>query len=326
MKVVLTLLVRDEADILDEHLTFHLNAGVAFVVATDHRSQDGTTDILEAYAQSGVLRLLREDEERIRQSEWMTRMARLAAEEHGADWVLSSDADEFWWPRAGSLEEALASVPDGFGTVRGFSQSFVPVRGPGSFAERMTVRLSAVAAINDSATSFRPVSKVAHRAHPRSLVGQGNHAAFVPGRPELPGWHPFELLHFPLRSAEQVARKHRNTLAAWRRNLRGDLARARAISEVGAAEAFYERVALSAEEVERGLAHGLLVEDTRLRDALTAIRGGAPTPFAVPSVRDRARHAAELGSLFDAELVRARRRLDELAQRVAAREAVSARR
>ena len=50
MKLVMTLLVRDEADIVDAQIAFHLDAGVDFVVATDNRSEDGTTAILERYA------------------------------------------------------------------------------------------------------------------------------------------------------------------------------------------------------------------------------------------------------------------------------------
>ena len=46
MKLVMTLLARDEADIVESWLAFHLNAGAAFVVATDNRSQDATTEIL----------------------------------------------------------------------------------------------------------------------------------------------------------------------------------------------------------------------------------------------------------------------------------------
>ena len=81
MKLVMTLLARDEADVVGANVDFHLNAGVDFVVATDNRSQDGTTDILEAYARGRQLHLIREEGEYLQQAEWVTRMARLAVDE-----------------------------------------------------------------------------------------------------------------------------------------------------------------------------------------------------------------------------------------------------
>ena len=45
----MTLLARDEIDVVDSWLSFHLNAGVDVVIATDNRSQDGTTEVLEVY-------------------------------------------------------------------------------------------------------------------------------------------------------------------------------------------------------------------------------------------------------------------------------------
>src|SRR3990170_8867876 len=103
----MTLLARDEADVLDAQLTFHLNAGVDFVVATDNRSVDGTTEILESYEREGLVHLIREPADDRRHGEWFTRMAQLAATEFAADWVINSDADEFWWPRGGSLKDVL---------------------------------------------------------------------------------------------------------------------------------------------------------------------------------------------------------------------------
>ena len=96
MTVVMTLLARDEIDVVDSWLAFHLNAGVDLVIATDNLSRDGTTDVLEEYARSGYVHLIREDGDDLRQNEWVTRMARLAATQYGADWVINSDADEFW--------------------------------------------------------------------------------------------------------------------------------------------------------------------------------------------------------------------------------------
>ena len=118
MKLVMTLLARDEADILDAHLDFHLNAGVDFVIAMDNLSTDGTNEILESYAKGGQLHLIRQDSEYLRQADWITDMGRMAAAEFGADWVIHSDADEFWWPRGESLKDVLASIPARYGIVR----------------------------------------------------------------------------------------------------------------------------------------------------------------------------------------------------------------
>lgn len=307
VKLAMTLLVRDEADIVDAQIAYHLAAGVDVVIATDHRSSDGTTEILERHARDGSVHLIREDADRIRQSEWVTRMARLAATEHGADWVLNSDADEFWWPREGTLKDVLGAVPRGYGVVRAVSRVFVPRPGAEPWPERMTARLALAAPINDPATPYRHVAKAAHRAHPQVVVLQGNHRVAGGGLRELRTWAGLELLHFPLRSEEQVERKHRNTLAAWERNLRGDLARSRA----GSAEAFHARVVVDDAALARGLSTGVLVEDTRLRDALRELRV-APRATASADVS----RAVDVAVLDEADGVRLHRRLDEVAARL----------
>ena len=206
--IVVTVLARDEADVIDAQVSFHLNAGADLVIATDNNSRDGTTEILERYRREGVLHLIREPAEGLRQGEWVTRMARLAASEYGADWVINSDADEFWWPRGGSLKEVLDAVPDEYGIVAAFWRSFVPRPDDGAlFAERMTARLTQHAPINDPTSFYRPVVKVAHRGDPRVEVGRGNHALVDSGFLTLTTWHPLEVLHFPLRSGAQWARK-----------------------------------------------------------------------------------------------------------------------
>ena len=160
----MTLLVRNEEDVVDAQLAYHLHAGVDFVIATDNASSDGTTEILERYERAGCLRLLREPGDDMRQGEWVTRMARLAATEHDADWVIHADADEFWWPRGGSLKDVLAAVPARYGVVRGCWRHFLPRPDDGSFfAERMTVRLAAPAHPGDKETIFHAHQKVAHR-------------------------------------------------------------------------------------------------------------------------------------------------------------------
>jgi hypothetical protein len=321
MKLVMTLLARDEADVIDAWLSYHLNAGADFVVATDNRSADGTTDVLERYGREGHVHLIREAGEDLRQDEWVTRMARLAATDFGADWVVNSDADEFWWPRGASLRDMLAAVPPRYGTVGAFLRMFPPrPAGEGTFAERMTVRFSALAPINDPASLYKPIRKVIHRAHPEIKVTRGNHALVDSPFAPLRGWFPLEVFHFPLRSPEQAAHKAKLQGEAFKRIDRAPTAyHANMFSalESGKMGEYYDAQVVSDEEVERGVESGRLVIDTRLRGALRQIEAGAlPLSFPLPSLVDEAVYAVEAAVLGEADVVRLQRRLDVLERRL----------
>jgi hypothetical protein len=330
MKVVMTLLVRDEADIVDEQLAFHLDAGVDFVVATDNRSEDATTEILERYAREGHLHLIREEGDDLRQTEWVTRMARLAATEFGADWVLNTDADEFWWPQASGLKEVLAVVPERYGVVRAAWRNFVPRPDDGrSFAERMTVRLGAPAFHHHPLSTH---SKSAHRAVPDVRVGRGNHEAFGEGLLPLRGWYPIEILHFPVRSLEHCVRKYVTQFVALEKNaekgIPNHMAEAYRAYRAGRLDQFYEPLVVDDEALERGLADGTLAVDTRLRDSLRRLGfgngattvGRVPpdlTAFGRPTVPDAAQYAAESTPLAESDVgLVLGERIDDLESRV----------
>ena len=208
MTIVMTLLVRDEADIVRAHLSYHLNAGIDFVIVTDNGSVDGTTDVLAEFERAGVVRVIREPVGEFRQREWQSRMARLAATDHGADWVINSDADEFWWPRGGSFSELLAAIPGRYGILGSFVRHFVPVADDGRpFHERMRYRLTPHAPVNDPASPWRPYRKIVHRGDPDALVIEGSHELRDSAAAQMRGWYPVECLHFPMRSPAQVERK-----------------------------------------------------------------------------------------------------------------------
>jgi hypothetical protein len=322
MKLVMTLLARDEADIVDAWLAFHLNAGVDFVVATDNRSSDGTTQILESYAREGHVRVIHEPGDDLRQDEWVTRMARLAATEHGADWVINSDADEFWWPRGASLRDMLAAVPPRYGTVGAFLRMFVPrPAAEGSFAERMTVRFSALAPINDPASLYKPIRKVIHRGHPEIRVTRGNHALIDSPFAPLRGWYPVEAFHFPLRSPEQCAHKAELQGTAFEKHIvRAPTAYHANMFEAlksGTIDEYYASLVVRDDEVELGVEAGRLVVDTRLRDALRQLDAQAePLAFPLPTLVEDATYAVEAAVLGEADVVRLQRRLDTLERRL----------
>jgi hypothetical protein len=340
MKLVLTVLARDEADVIDAQVAFHLNAGVDFVIATDNNSRDGTTEILEAYAREGCLHLIREPAEGLRQGEWVTRMARLAATDFGADWVINSDADEFWWPRGASLREVLDAVPPRYGVVQAFWRSFVPRPDDGGFfADRMIARLSQHAPINDPRSFYRPVIKVVHRADPNVTVGRGNHSLVGSGLAPLRTWYPLEVLHFPLRSRAQWRRKVELQGVAFTQHIErvgtGYHLTGYDALQSGRIEEQHESLVVDDDALARGLDDGTLVLDTRLSDALRSFRldeeRGArhfalpsernePLSFPAPSLVDDTRFAVEAAVLDEADAVRLQRRVDAFEERLASLE------
>jgi hypothetical protein len=317
MKLVMTLLARDEADIVDANLAFHLNAGVDFVVAMDNLSQDGTTDILESYAKSGQLHLIKQDSEYLRQADWITQLGRMAATDFGADWVIHSDADEFWWPRGESLKDVLASIPARYGVVRALLRHFVPRPDDGnSFAERMTVRMSASSPINDPRSLYRPNLKIVHRADPNVKVSIGAQRLLDSPLAPLRGWYPIEFFHFPVRSVEQCERKYAHQLVAPGQTPSPYYDNVRKLIDEGGAQAVYDSLVVDDDAMRRGLEDGTLVVDERLRDALRTVREGAPLTFPRPSVVEEAAYAVDVAALGEADVVRLQRRLDTVEQRL----------
>jgi hypothetical protein len=335
MRLVMTLLARNEADVIDAQIAFHLHAGVDFVVATENRSDDGTLAILERYQRAGVLLLLREPGDDMRQADWVTRMARLAATELKADWVINSDADEFWWPRGGSLKDVLGAIPDRFGVVRGCWRHFLPrPEDGGSFADRMTVRLTAPAHPGDKRTIFHAHQKVAHRAVADVSIEAGNHNATGDGLEPLRSWHPLEVLHFSLRTVGQMEQK---VQGGWLRNRGYEAPQHQLLADAAVRENrmqdYFGFFVVDDDALARGLADGSLAVDTRLRDTLRALRGadggyalpdvGAPSllRFPRPDVRDDAVYASEASVLADIDgIVRGEARVDAFERRLAALE------
>lgn len=318
----MTLLVRDEVDIVDSHLRFHLANGVDFVIATDHRSQDGTTDVLRQYEREGRLHLIQEESAEFRQRAWVTRMARLAATDFAADWVLNSDVDEFWWPREGGLRDVLQAVPPRFGIVHGLWRHFVmrpETRDP--FYERMTIRTRPV---RDPASPYVAALKALHRADPEVIVGRGNHKARGHRLVPLRDWVPIEVLHFPIRTQVQLERKFRREAESLPADIgltRHQAAAVRAFGERGV-EAVASGFLVDGEELANGLAAGVLVEDVRVRDAL---RGTAPPPGAdPPTIEDDAAIAAEVAEAIPSHFpARLGARLDRLDRRLRSVERVA---
>ena len=309
----MTLLARNEADILDAHLAFHLNAGVDFVLAIDNGSEDGTTEILKSYARDGYVDLTRDSAD-VQQAEWVTRLARRAATEFGADWVINGDADEFYWPRGGTLKDVLAAVPTRYGGVRGMLRNFAPRPfGDDFFAERMTVRVCNPGAEDNS--PYSPRFKAIHRGDPRVTVLAGSNRALVRGLDPLSGWYPIDVLHFPIRSLEHFTEKYLRWWALLRTRFSEAVHEADRRGRLGE---FYESYVVEDEELEKGVADGTLAIDTRLRDAMRSLRAHPQRPLTFSDGAVDAAYLSELARLEDGDPhTHAHRKAEDLEARLA---------
>jgi hypothetical protein len=308
MKLVMTLLARNEEDVIEANLLYHLNRGVDFVVATDNASDDSTRDILAEYQRQGVLHLIDEPTHSYDQGRWVTRMARLAATDFGADWILNNDADEFFWPDSGDLKQVLAEIPESFGVITAPRTNFLPrpeSEEGGSFVDRMVVREQH----SFNTTGEKPlVPKAVHRAHPEVSIENGGHRLAAPGLVTLEGWHPMETFHFPVRTYAQWEMKIRISYEARSSanlNVYSGLRAGVALLEAGRLHEAYGELALDDEQVEAGVREGRLVVDRRLQRFLAGLRersgtavAGAPAhgaPTAVAGAPDDALGASPDG-------------------------------
>ena len=271
-RIIMTLLCRDEEDIIGYNIAYHLAQGVDFVIATDNASHDQTPRLLERFVQRGQLHLIHQPEMTHQQGKWVSRMARMAAVKFDADWVINNDADEFWLAEQGTVRDVLAAVPRETDCLEVPRVDMLPPRDTAEkFYESMTVHQGGRPVLG---TSLDP--KVCHRAYSDIQVAQGNHFVLRDGvRVAEQRDHPLTIIHYSLRSLDHLKRRiDRGAVALepnspmnpssanrWRKLYGRHL-------EPSQAEGYYAERALSAEQIAAGIASGTLIRDTRIRDGL----------------------------------------------------------
>ena len=107
-RLVMTILVRDEADIIEANIRTHASLGVDAFAIMDNGSTDGTREILSKLEKEFEIIII-DEKGNYNQAKWMKLLAKVAKNRLKADWVINNDADEFWLPRNGlNLKENLA--------------------------------------------------------------------------------------------------------------------------------------------------------------------------------------------------------------------------
>lgn len=207
-------MVRNEADIVGHTIRHLLDQGIAGILVVDHRSTDGTMNVLrEIAAEDPRVHVGVYADEAYRQGRVMSHLAD-RARRAGADWVIPFDADEFWFAERGTLA----------GFLRG-------INGPRVVAAALHDGHATTATgidLDDTdgqiSVETRPAtSKVAIRPEGWVWIDIGNHSALDLGAAAPSA---LRILHLQYRSPRQMAAKVTTGSAAVRADpeMRADIA------------------------------------------------------------------------------------------------------
>lgn len=291
MRIVGTLMVRDEVDIVAAMVEHTLDQGVDLLLVTDNGSVDGTHEVLREYAATGRVELFTDPLHEHQQGEVVTRMARRARTEHRADWVINLDGDEFVVARdpALSVREALERTPL---HLNEFTVDVVNLVGPvASQRPGLTVFDELVwrdqrpdEELTRSDLHAHPTPNAIHRGESDVVVRNGNHFTSLETNGQPDEAVSLEVLHVPWRSWEQFQSKVVNTGSAYEAspvlnpspNHHG--MRDYALWKDGTLRPSYERRMPDEARLAAGEPLGWFRRDTRLVDLLRQTRTRALLP------------------------------------------------
>lgn len=218
-KAVGVTMVRNEADIIRAALV-HMLSQVDAIVVIDNDSTDATADLIgevmkwEGHGRTSVLHAAGRA---YLQSKWMTHGAEVAVRDHGADWIVPFDADEFWlapgWRDGQTVAERLREVGGQGASLFPIPVIAVPIYN--HYCTALDPARTGTSFIPDympwrSRTPL-PLHKVAFRWTPGAVIEMGNHAVSFPvegGMAAIPGFDAgITIRHYPYRSAEHMTAK-----------------------------------------------------------------------------------------------------------------------
>ena len=269
--IVMTLLVKNEEQMLAQQIEFHHALGVDHFIVTDNNSTDGTPDIIRRYQDKGwVVDVIEEHATDYEQKAWVDRMVELARAKHHADWIINADADEFWLPACVSFPELLQATRAN--VLAGELHSVLPEESkPWQEWTQLVRYVDDYEAYGLSRFSIfeRQNKKVLHRSRGYLQISMGNHKVSM--LPHIEHRADITIFHFNVRGREQFMQKminggkqleqHKGRHGGrhWRYFYK--------LYKEGKLAEEYDRV-VGTHVRDRLLSEGYIYEDTRLRDFL----------------------------------------------------------
>jgi hypothetical protein len=211
MKVACISIMRNEADILESFVRYHLQIADQMIIIS-HRSADGSREILNNLKQEGLnIEVQEETSLEFQQGPSMTRIMKRAVDTYGADWIVPLDADEFIAaPKQGSVRTILEQLPHDKITKVSY-WSYVPMPSDNPQEPNVLKRIQHHRTSENKQHEKIIIPRfMAMKKH--GFIAAGNHG-FVKRRfgkqKEFPSLHTDQLVlaHYPVRSERQIMSK-----------------------------------------------------------------------------------------------------------------------
>ncbi len=280
-RIIMTILVKNEDDIIEQNIRVHASLGVDAFVVMDNDSTDNTKEILHRLQKEFEIVVI-EEKGLYNQAKWMKQLA-FQAKKLGADWVINNDADEFWIP---DENKSLRNILEYKGSVitahrynmlidsKTYQKDFkfydmhYRVQNPIYYDKNYQQNNEEVSII-----LAKNAPKVITNPHGLILIRGGNHKAlhianmrdYFKHYDKIKRSPDITVYHYPIRSFEQFKKniQNRKMLLESKKHIRmGPHYRrwVRLLNE-GKLEEEFQKFILKPQEIETFLDYGIVVED-----------------------------------------------------------------
>jgi len=280
--LTMTILVKNEADIIEKNIRFHAKKGVNSFVVMDNNSNDGTREILESLKKEFEITII--DEKGIySQAKWMTKLTHIARKKYNPKFLIPNDADEFWWCE-GDLKEVIPNKA--VTTVDRFN--FLLYKGLDSWDKSEYRVENPIFYRKNTQLSSEKISIILTKISPKVIIKPkgliwirgGNHKAlhlfnfkdYFTHYDKIKRFEKIKVFHFPIRSFEQFKKniENRKVLLQKGAKMGPHYKRWVKLLESGKLEEeFYNNLVFKKEELKVLEKFGIIVKDERISNCLS---------------------------------------------------------